>query len=72
MPENARTVEIIRGLEDAGKRAYVPNTEWDTRTSFFGRDEFHYDAEADQYTGPNGAALAWEQHDYVNTVSCFR
>jgi transposase len=52
------TIEIIRALEDAGIRAYVPLTDWDKRTLLFGRDEFHYDAEADQYTCPNGAVLA--------------
>jgi hypothetical protein len=41
------TVEIIRALEDAGIRAYVPLTDWDKRTSFFGRECFIYDAEAD-------------------------
>jgi transposase len=41
------TVEIIRALEDAGIRAYVPITDWDKRTSLFGRDCFTYDAEAD-------------------------
>jgi hypothetical protein len=31
------TIEIIRALEDAGIRAYVPITNWDKRTSLFGR-----------------------------------
>ena len=66
------TIEIIRALEDAGIRAYMPLTDWDKRTSFFGRDEFHYDAEADQYTCPNGAILAWERHDYVNQTHHYR
>ena len=66
------TVEIIRALEDAGIRAYMPITDWDTRTSFFGRDKFPYDAEADQYTCPNGAVLAWERHDYVNQTHHYR
>lgn len=66
------TVEIIRALEDAGIRAYVPITDWDKRTSFFGRDTFHYDAEADQYTCPSGAVLAWERHDYVNQAHHYR
>jgi transposase len=66
------TVEIIRALEDAGIRAYMPLTDWDKRTSFFGRDEFRYDAEADQYICPNGAILAWERHDYVNQTHHYR
>jgi Transposase DDE domain len=60
------TVEIIRALEDAGIRAYVPLTDWDKRTSLFGREVFIYDAEADHYTCPNGAILRWDRHDYVN------
>ena len=66
------TVEIIRALEDAGIRAYVPLTDWDKRTSFFGREEFSYDAEADQYICPNGAVLQWERHDYVNQTHHYR
>ena len=66
------TVEIIRALEDAGIRAYMPITDWDTRTSFFGRDEFHYDVETDQYTCPNGSVLAWERHDNVNQSHHYR
>jgi transposase len=60
------TVEIIRALEDAGIRAYVPITDWDKRTSLFGREAFAYDAEGDAYTCPNGAILHWDRHDYVN------
>jgi hypothetical protein len=60
------TVEIIRALEDAGIRAYVPITDWDKRTCLFGREAFTYDAEADHYTCPNGAILHWDRHDYVN------
>ncbi len=60
------TVEIIRALEDAGIRAYVPITDWDKRTSLFGREVFIYDAEADHYTCPRGAILRWDRHDYLN------
>jgi transposase len=59
------TVEIIRALEDAGIRAYVPITDWDKRTSLFGREAFTYDAEADHYTCPNGAILRLAHHNYV-------
>jgi len=52
------TVEIIR--------AYVPITDWDKRSSLFGRAAFIYDAEADHYTCPNGAILHCDRHDYVN------
>jgi hypothetical protein len=62
------TVEIIRALEDAGIRAYVPITDWDKRTCLFGREAFTYDAEADHYTCPNGAILHWDRHDYVRAT----
>jgi len=66
------TVAIIRALEDAGIRAYVPITNWDKRTSLFGREAFMYDAHADHYTCPNGAILRWERHDYVNQTHHYR
>jgi transposase len=66
------TVEIIRALEDAGIRAYVPITDWDKRSSLFGRDAFSYDAEADHYTCPTGAILHWDRHDYVNQTHHYR
>ncbi len=66
------TVEIIRALEDAGIRAYVPITDWDKRSSLFGRDAFSYDAAADHYTCPNGAIVRWDRHDYVNQTHHYR
>ena len=60
------TVEIIRALEDASIRAYVPITDWDKRTSLFGREVFTYDAEADHESCPNGAILRLARHDEVN------
>lgn len=66
------TLEIIRALEDAGIRAYVPLTDWDKRTSLFGREAFTYNAEADHYTCPAGTILRWERHDYVNQTHHYR
>jgi hypothetical protein len=66
------TVEIIRALEDAGIRAFVPITDWDKRTSLFGREAFTYDAEAEQYVCPNGAILHWNRHDYLNQTYHYR
>jgi hypothetical protein len=66
------TREMIRALEEAGIRADVPLTDWDKRTSFFGRDEFRYDTEADQYICPNRAIVAWERHDYENQTHHYR
>lgn len=66
------TIEIIRALEDAGIRAYVPLTDWDKRTPFFGRESFTYDAEADHYTCPNGEILHWDRRDYLNQTHHYR
>jgi hypothetical protein len=66
------TIEIIRALEDAGIRADLPITDWNKRTSLFGRDAFSYDAEADQYVCPNGVNLPWERHDYVHQTHHYR
>jgi hypothetical protein len=66
------TVEIIRALSDAGIRAYVPLTDWDKRTSLFGREAFTYDAEADHYTCPTGTILRWDRHDYLNQTYHYR
>jgi hypothetical protein len=66
------TVEIIRALEDAGIRAYVPITDWDKRTSLFVREAFTYDAEADHYTCPNGAILRLQYHDYINQTDHYQ
>lgn len=59
------TVEIIRALEDNGVRAYLPVTDWEKKSPLFGRSQFTYDAEANQYTCPNGAILRWESDSYV-------
>jgi transposase len=67
------TVEIIRALEDAGIRAYLPMTDWDAGTTkLFGREAFRYDAEANHYTCPNGAILRWESDSYVTLTHHYR
>jgi transposase len=50
------TVENIRGIEDAGVRAYVPLPDWD-RTAFYGPSRFRYDADRDEYRCPQGQPL---------------
>jgi transposase len=67
------TVEIIRALEDAGIRAYLPMTNWDAGMSgLFGREAFTYDAEANHYTCPNGAILPWTTNNYVTLTHHYR
>ncbi len=50
------TIEIIRTLEDAGIRAYVPLPNWD-RSPFYGPSRFTYVPEEDAYRCPEGQAL---------------
>lgn len=66
------TIELIRALEDAELQAYVPLTDWDKRTSLFGREAFIYDAEADHYMCPNGAIVRRDRHDYVKQIHHYR
>lgn len=66
------TVESIRALEDAGIRAYVPVTDWEKKSSLFGRSQFTYDAEQDHYICPNGAILRWESDSYVSQTRMYR
>jgi hypothetical protein len=50
-------VENIRGLGDAGIRAYVPLPDWDQRTPYYGPSRFTYDAERDEYRCPQNYPL---------------
>ena len=51
------TVENIVALEDAGIRAFFPLPDFDTRTPFFGKGKFRYDADRDAYRCPQGQLL---------------
>ena len=51
------TIENIVAIEDAGIRAYVPLTDFEHRTDFYGQDDFTYDAERDEYRCPQGHPL---------------
>jgi hypothetical protein len=41
------TIDNIVAIEDAGVRAYVPLPDFDSRTPFYGKGEFAYDASQD-------------------------
>jgi transposase len=66
------TVEIIRALEDAGIKAYMPITDWDARSKLFGRNMFTYIPEANHYVCPLGATLSWEKDDQDKRVHLYR
>jgi hypothetical protein len=51
------TVDNIVAVEDAGIRAYFPLPDFDHRTPFYGKGEFAYDADRDEYRCPQGQAL---------------
>lgn len=65
------TVEIIRALEDAGIRAYMPLPDWTKRTALFSQNDFTYDSTTDTYTCPNGAVLKWKSHDYTGQTHIY-
>jgi hypothetical protein len=51
------TVEIIKAVEDAGIRAYMPLADHTPDTPQFGKQAFRYDPDVDQYVCPQGAVL---------------
>ncbi len=66
------TIENIVALEDAGIRAYMPLPNFETRTPFFGKHRFIYEADADQYRCPGGAVVRWRTHLYTDRVSLYQ
>ncbi|NTU83800.1 MAG: transposase, partial [Chloroflexales bacterium] len=55
------TLEIIKAVEDAGIRAYMPLTDHEPSPPRFGKQAFTYDPVTDQYVCPQGALLT---HQY--------
>jgi transposase len=66
------TLEIIRALEDAGIRAYMPLPNWHKRSAFFGTERFTYDTASDSYQCPNGARLGRVHHNVQSQVDIYR
>ena len=66
------TTENIRALEDAGIRAYVPLTNFDERTPYFGASHFTYDPEQDAYRCPAGQQLHRWRAKYTDEVIVYR
>src|SRR2546423_5748919 len=58
------TIEIIKALEDAHIRAYVPLPDWEHMTPFYGPSKFSYDAEHDRYLCPQGQPLLPSRIEY--------
>jgi transposase len=51
------TIEIIKALEDAHIRAYIPIAERGQRPGYYGAAQFTYDAVQDQFICPQGQIL---------------
>jgi transposase len=66
------TVDNIRGLEEAGIRAYVPLSAVGKRAGFFGQEAFTYDAEQDVYTCPRGTILRFRGNHYAARVRAYQ
>jgi transposase len=66
------TIENIVAVEDAGIRAYVPLSDFDHRTAYFGRDAFRYDAAQDFYRCPGGETLRLRALDTVERVRIYQ
>ena len=66
------TIENIRALEDAGIRAYVPLTNFDARTPYYGATRFTYDADRDEYRCPQGQPLARRRMKSAEEVVIYR
>jgi transposase len=66
------TAENIVAIEDAAIRAYVPLTDFDKRTPFFGQKDFTYDAEQDCLVCPQGAVLSFRHHKRAASARAYR
>jgi transposase len=66
------TVENIVAVEDAGIRAFFPLPDFDTRTAFFGKGKFTYDAEQDAYRCPQGQLLPRRKIKYTEDEIVYR
>ncbi len=65
------TIDIIRAVEDAGIRAYVPLADWD-RTPYYGPSRFAYDPTRDEYLCPQGQPLRRHTAKYIEGVWVYR
>jgi transposase len=59
------TIENIVAMHQQHIRAYVPLPDCDKRTSFYGKQQFRYDAQRDVYICPNNAVLPLHTYAYT-------
>jgi transposase len=66
------TTENIVAVENAGIRAYVPLSDFDHRTPFFGKERFAYDAHLDIYHCPGGQELRFRKHKHTERTRVYQ
>jgi transposase len=66
------TVENIVALEDAGIPAFFPLPDFETRTPFFGKGQFTYDSQRDEYRCPQGQPLPRRKTKYTEQEVLYR
>ena len=66
------TIENIVAIEDASIRAYVPLTDFEHRSTRYGRDAFVYDAVEDAYHCPQGHPLPLARSKRTEGVVVYR
>lgn len=66
------TTEIIKALEDAHIRAYIPIAERGQRTGYYGLAQFIYDPVQDQYRCPQGQVLSFFRRELEVQLTEYR
>ena len=66
------TAENIVAIEDAAIRAYLPLTDFDQRTPFFGQKDFTYDAERDCLVCPQRAVLSFQKNKHKASARAYQ
>lgn len=66
------TVDIIKAVEDAGIRAYMPLADHTPATPQVGKQAFSYDPSTDQYVCPQGAILRRVSTLYEQRISLYQ
>jgi transposase len=66
------TVENIVAVEDAGIQAFFPLPNFESRTPFFGKSAFTYDAGQDAYCCPQGQLLPRRKTKYAEEEVVYR
>ncbi|MBA3946174.1 MAG: IS1182 family transposase [Herpetosiphonaceae bacterium] len=66
------TTENIVAIENAGLRAYLPLSDFDHRTPFYGKQAFTYNPARDSYTCPAGATLPFTGPSNTKRINIYQ